>query len=484
MTQGSDPPIPKAEVRPPAPLKRRSTRALAAARIGRIILDIHDQPLRNQLDEMLTGAGHSISDAPSDNGLVETLVLYNAEHGALLRGAAAAARGLPFVIVGDANTEAVCDAFHAGAADYVALPIDADRMSVAVVRGLERHRLNREQQRTQQDLALFMAAQRMLETLDHERLLSMGLEAMGIHTRSQAVAFVAEVPTATDSPDDKAARAVLGAQHLTDEDMMALESAELPVSFAQRFTGAALGLPRFAAALSLDLGDGRHVLLFSDQVVSSLHEEAALFLGRQWATAWKNADRYVNATDQARRDPLTGLWNATTFATSLQHELDTSPDRPCSLLFFDLDKFKSVNDVHGHLAGSRLLSELAAVLHASFREGDLLSRYGGDEFTALLPAIGLQDAISIAERMRALVERRRFAVTVDRPEGIQITVSIGVAAYPEHGRILGTLLARADDAMYLSKGKNRNCVTVAGLPDTTDASSLPSADETRQTTQR
>jgi diguanylate cyclase (GGDEF)-like protein len=129
-----------------------------------------------------------------------------------------------------------------------------------------------------------------------------------------------------------------------------------------------------------------------------------------------------------------------------------------ALLFLDIDRFKLVNDQHGHLVGSRTLRRLAEVLGGCIRQVDTLARYGGDEFTILLVDTSLEAGRTIGERIRAAVREARFETRPGR-EPLSITVSIGVAAFPAHGRTPETLLDVADKAMYRAKslGRDRSC---------------------------
>lgn len=156
-------------------------------------------------------------------------------------------------------------------------------------------------------------------------------------------------------------------------------------------------------------------------------------------------------------DDLTHLYNVRYQNAALRREVSRSRRYrvPVSVIFLDLDGFKSVNDRHGHLWGSRTLVEVGAVLRSVVREIDVVSRFGGDEFTVILPQTGAAGAKVIAERLR----QRIASTTFLRAHGLEVrlTASLGIASYPEHGRTEEDLVARADQAMYAAKegGKNR-----------------------------
>lgn len=154
-------------------------------------------------------------------------------------------------------------------------------------------------------------------------------------------------------------------------------------------------------------------------------------------------------------DFLTGIANRRAFFEAAEFELERwrrSP-RPLSLILFDADHFKQVNDRYGHAAGDAVLRHLAGVLSSTFRQVDVVARVGGEEFAVLLPSTGHADAMAIAERMRASLESE--SVTVDGVE-VHYSVSGGVATMDAGVTGLDALIKRADDALYAAKGLGRN----------------------------
>ena len=162
----------------------------------------------------------------------------------------------------------------------------------------------------------------------------------------------------------------------------------------------------------------------------------------------------------ATTDPLTGLLNHRAINDTIDREVERAfrYRRQFSLLFIDLDHFKTINDTYGHGAGDVALNEFAAVVRSSLRGVDILSRWGGEEFIVLLPEIGGAGTIECAERIRVAVASHKFPVGV----GIHITCSIGVASYPENGTERGLLVDLADQAMYAAKRLGRNQVRLCG----------------------
>ena len=169
------------------------------------------------------------------------------------------------------------------------------------------------------------------------------------------------------------------------------------------------------------------------------------------ATLIDNASRHRHTQLLASTDGLTGLFNHRTLHERLKHELDRSRryGSPLSLIILDIDLFKKVNDRYGHIQGDVVLREVADILRKSTREVDLLARYGGDEFVAILPETKPENGTLLAERIRIAVKDHIFNVSDSK---IQITISLGVATYP-HADVTtkDDLIDRADKALYEAK---------------------------------
>ncbi|MFD8499864.1 GGDEF domain-containing protein [Amycolatopsis sp. NPDC059657] len=162
--------------------------------------------------------------------------------------------------------------------------------------------------------------------------------------------------------------------------------------------------------------------------------------------------------DQARADSKTGLLNASSWAEAAAVEL-SRPRRPggtTSVLMLDLDHFKLVNDRHGHLVGDSVLRAVADTLRAELRAGDLVGRFGGEEFVVLLPDTSRFDALAIAERIRCRVAATTVSVAAGDPHKVGVTVSIGVAAHPRDAGTLDGLIKVTDKALYQAKTAGRN----------------------------
>gem|GEM_PF-1367565 len=160
----------------------------------------------------------------------------------------------------------------------------------------------------------------------------------------------------------------------------------------------------------------------------------------------------------SRTDPLTGIYNHRYLLDVLGIELKRAAryGEPLAVSMIDLDLFKSVNDAFGHLAGDKILTQLADTLKKTFRTTDYLARYGGDEIAVVMPNTGCQDAFAALERARDAVSETGFV----GPNGriLKITISAGIAVFPDDGEDALVLLDKADRAMYAAKGSGGNRV--------------------------
>jgi diguanylate cyclase (GGDEF)-like protein/putative nucleotidyltransferase with HDIG domain len=162
---------------------------------------------------------------------------------------------------------------------------------------------------------------------------------------------------------------------------------------------------------------------------------------------------------EARVDPKTGLFNTRHFATVFQDELARAKrfDRPLSLIMADLDLLRDINNTHGHLAGDAVLMGIAEVFREQLRNYDIPARFGGEEFSILLPETEPAVAFEIAERIRKAVAERGYEVeTADKP--LRATISMGVASFPRDGADMNELVHQADVAVYRAKLQGRNRV--------------------------
>ena len=176
----------------------------------------------------------------------------------------------------------------------------------------------------------------------------------------------------------------------------------------------------------------------------------------------ENCRKLEELTFLTTRDDLTGLFNTRQFYRHIAQEVDRSNRyfRPLALILMDIDNFKSLNDTYGHLFGDKILSGIGEIIKLAIRMQDTAYRYAGDEFTIILPETELEMAISVAERVRQAIEIETQALSYPKP--LKVTVSIGVVEYLTDEDIK-SFVHRADSAMYVSKKRGRNKISIAPI---------------------
>ncbi|WP_375748358.1 diguanylate cyclase [Vibrio sp. HN007] len=162
--------------------------------------------------------------------------------------------------------------------------------------------------------------------------------------------------------------------------------------------------------------------------------------------------------NQAARDELTGVFNRRVCKEVLEQQILTAriSGSSFSVFFLDLDHFKGVNDQFGHSAGDKVLREFTTAVQEHLREEDVLFRWGGEEFVALLPGLDSDHAFQAAENLRQSIEQT--PVILSEGQRVELTVSVGVSSYPTNGTVRKELIQKADIAMYRAKTKGRNRV--------------------------
>jgi diguanylate cyclase (GGDEF)-like protein len=169
------------------------------------------------------------------------------------------------------------------------------------------------------------------------------------------------------------------------------------------------------------------------------------------------------ASKRAITDELTGAYNRRFLDNSLDDFFDTAKKskKPLTLIMADLDYFRQINEAYGHDMGDKTILEVVKVFKKNLRETDILARYGGDEFTVLLPDTGLEKACNIAEEIRKEVEKLDFLSTMTGPV-THLSTSQGIASYPETVDTLQDLRKKADEALYQAKERGRNRIYCSG----------------------
>lgn len=211
------------------------------------------------------------------------------------------------------------------------------------------------------------------------------------------------------------------------------------------------------------------ILVYSKQYKKFLKEHLSVMdiLANQAAIAIENARMYKEIKNRAIKDALTGLFNQSYFFDALDSitgDCSICTRQKCincsttSLIIFDIDHFKKVNDTYGHQTGDKILKDVTKIIKENVRKSDIVSRYGGEEFTVILPKTDETTAYKIADRIREIIEEDTFRTANDKK--INITISGGVSEFPRQADSGSTLLAYADRAMYIgSKRQGRNKIS-------------------------
>jgi two-component system cell cycle response regulator len=377
------------------------------------------------------------------------------------------------IVTTNASVESAVGALRMGAADYLRKPVTAEELSLAVDRVLARRRLLEENVRLRDALQTVESCKALSDCLDPGEVYTVALELL-LHAlwRKRGIALFNRSYQAM--PDSAAFRGFSEAQAVRLRELLVGDK-PIPVASIPEIDEWSTG-PLFDAFATAGV-ETDHVLtvpvrgqesdagvlwVLGDGVPFEDSDfERAMLVGGHAAASLDNAVRYSKAKAKAFIDDVSELHNARYLHHQIEHELRRAEryQSPLSILFLDLDHFKRVNDQCGHLVGSRALKELGRVLSECVREVDTVARYGGDEFTVILADTPLPRAEEVAERIRATVEGAAF--DGGRAGTLSLTVCIGVAAYPEHGRDREALLSSSDKAMYRAKSMGRNRVCTA-----------------------
>ncbi|MFH1435721.1 MAG: sensor domain-containing diguanylate cyclase [Pseudomonadota bacterium] len=178
----------------------------------------------------------------------------------------------------------------------------------------------------------------------------------------------------------------------------------------------------------------------------------------QSAVAYQNAGNMQKLEEMASTDALTGLFNRRVFLEALVRKLGSAVrfNKPLSVIMTDLDRFKSVNDTHGHHVGDEVLRMFAAVLKENARQVDLVARWGGEEFIIVCEETDREGAHRVAERIRSDMEAQ--VLEIDAETNLQVTCSLGVSSYPHDAQEAQALIQKADEYLYMAKRQGRNRV--------------------------
>lgn len=412
----------------------------------------------------------------------------------LLRRIRATYREIEVVIMtSDATVDTAIAALREGAYDYLLKPVDDVQILCALARRVKDKRDLIEQLRSKNQALTRLAAE-MAALQDWSRRLALSLDAEILHktavdglsalsggrvcaiytvpeprakfvltsvTAAPEGLSTSELPfTVADVPGGRAKYADLSDWTALRAELATRHGAEPAAVHPLVVGGEPYG---FLAAFS---GGGSHR---GEAAAGTISQFVAAI-----ATALGNALLYRAVAEATLRDGLTGLYNHRYFQERLTAEIARAErgGAPVSLLFFDIDHFKSLNDRHGHPVGDRVLTTFAEILRNSsrvsdvgykLRSSDIAARYGGEEFCLILPETARSDAKQKAERLRLAVETFPFPGRETQP-GNAVTVSIGLAEYPRDASDAKSLIEAADMALYTAKRGGRNRVEEAETP--------------------
>ncbi|MBQ0892794.1 diguanylate cyclase [Micromonospora sp. U56] len=320
--------------------------------------------------------------------------------------------------------------------------------------------------------------QRILRVILHSALAATGARAGAVLLLDPDGVLVGQCAEGLDGrvPDAEPLRVpigagVIGAVAATGEPQRGrVEPAEAPAGEPRCETYVAVPFAAPGGAEPAGREPAVGVLALYDRLGGEEFDDDDLATLRTFAGHAAVAVENVRVHEEAQRlsltDPLTGLWNYRYLRESLRREVERASrfGRMLSILALDVDRFKRVNDTYGHTAGDVVLAEFARRVRGEIREVDLAFRQGGEEFVVLLPETDARGAAIVAERLGAAV--RDTPIVVDEHVAITVTVSIGIAVYPDHASTGQQVLDAADEALYAAKAAGRDGYRVTGLrPD-------------------
>jgi diguanylate cyclase (GGDEF)-like protein len=370
------------------------------------------------------------------------------------------------MVTGNANLESAIFALKHGARDYLVKPVNPDEFKHSVAQCIQQRRLLDENDELRNMLSLLRGSQAIAGCLDREHLYQLLVEAIARETGlTRALGFFMTEGILLL----KVAKgvAVESASALSDEIYAQLAESVTDVFLVRQLHLSHPDSPDEAAeALLVPVYNhsktfGMIVLLNKPGCAlpdCAKYRKNILFLVDQSLQAFENAETFSKAHDLIFIDDVSGLFNHRYLDIALEREMKRVERYASHLavLFIDVDSFKQVNDVHGHMVGSRVLAEFGALIKNSVREVDIVIRYGGDEYTAILVETTATTAAMVAERIRRHVEAHHFPGAGGQI--IRLTCSIGYACCPDDTTSKDVLLQLADKAMYAGKTSGKNCV--------------------------
>ncbi|MCZ6463511.1 MAG: diguanylate cyclase [Proteobacteria bacterium] len=380
--------------------------------------------------------------------------------------------GTDFVLLtGDGTLESAIEALRMGATDYLIKPVQGERLRRVVEQALLRRRLFEENRSLRDALHTVESCRVLSSCLDAGEVYAVTLDLL-LNTLSRSRGLALFHRSSIPSTDAAAFRGFSEGEArrlreiLVEEKPLSLDEFDEIGVLEQGPMHEVLSRagirrqPLLAVPVRGEESEAGVIWVFEDgRSFEDEERDRAAIITSHARISLRNSERYNHAKERAFIDDVTEVYNARYLLSAAENEIQRAKRyvNPLSVLFLDLDRFKLVNDRHGHLVGSETLRRLSQLLLQCVRQVDTLARYGGDEFTILLVDTGHEEALVIAERIRRTVEEHLFEA--GRDATLRLTVSLGVATYPEHGTVRDPLLDTADKAMYRAKslGRNRVC---------------------------
>jgi len=393
------------------------------------------------------------------------------------------APGLKVILItGFGTVENAVMAMKMGAMDYISKPLNPDEFRIVVKRALDQVKLAEENQELKNSLKLYNVSSRISRTIEIEELyqviFDLLIQEIGAtrgflyivdqeHGESSII-----LSEGFDAKENKGVDRRLF-QDFRNElaEILTPRVIDHPSTVSIKYRSSTDPIQSLLFIPLRNKGDLVGMVVFFDTERSGAFGErerrVASFLCEQANGALENALLYSQAKILTITDDLTSVFNYRYLNNILDRELVRAQrlNSSMSVLFLDLDSFKKVNDHHGHLLGSKILVEMAGLLKNAVRKVDAVARYGGDEYIIVLTDTNSKGALIVGERIRQMVEEHVFLEKENY--NIRLTVSIGVASYPEHGVNKVELLHLADDAMYKGKYGRKNIVYVANPEEKT-----------------
>lgn len=377
------------------------------------------------------------------------------------------------IMTGHASVDSAVTCLKSGASDYLTKPLNPEEFKIIVNRTIDQKRLYEENTGLKRLVKLYDLSRVISSCLDYQRFYEVIIDSflqmvegkVGLSIFSTGKQPEWELKAFRGGSEEEAARlsdALISYLRKTaseggiKQDVLSLKPDALGIETPD--VGPFLLIP----IRKKDVVAG-YVAIFNspDKSYGNTDVENAAFVSTEASLTLENVELYGRARELTYIDDLTKLHNLRYLDIVLTNEIKRAKrfNSHLSLLFIDIDYFKNINDTYGHRVGSKALAELGQILREAVREIDVVVRYGGDEFTILLIETNSDGAAIIAERIRAAVENRLFLA--EDGLSIRLTITIGVAAYPESATDKEELLTLADNAMYRGKRTTRDVVILA-----------------------